>query len=383
MKILLALAVLLLLYGLQRVITKKILNERMLNDTRPEETVMAGERFIGCRQLFMRHFGALPNMHYMGGVDSDQIHKYLADGNQGTIVADYTRTYYDWTAEETKHTVKILVFDNGLIAELGDQSVELYYLTTESKRIEKLIEDFKAFRLPAKEQDHEINIITVNKEGLDLKALPIMPTELDIDLYYNDDFKAVDKLIRERLLKANDKGIILFHGLPGTGKTTYLRHLVGKLDKKVLFLSPTVAGDLLNPEFIDLLIDNPNSILIIEDAENIIMDRKVNRNSSVSNLLNLSDGLLSDCLNVQLICTFNSPLSSIDQALLRKGRLIARYEFDKLSVKKAQRLSDHLGISQWVTKPMTLAELTHPDELPGAEATREAIGFRIATMFEG
>ena len=64
----------------------------------------------------------------------------------------------------------------------------------------------------------------------------------------------------------------------------------------------------MNPEFIDLLIDNPNAVLIIEDAENIIMDRKINNNSSVSNLLNISDGLLSDCLNVQIICTFNSAL---------------------------------------------------------------------------
>lgn len=383
MTLLIALGVLLLLYGLFRGMKKQKLNENTTDETLPEEKVIAGERFIGCRQLFVRLFGELPNMHYMGGVDSDQVVNYLVDSNQGKLISVYTRTYYDWSSEQTKYTVKLLVYDTGLIAELGEQSVELYYRITEFQRIEKLSDELKAFKLPVKEQDHEINIITLTKDGLDLKTLPITPTELDIDLYYNDDFKEVDALVRQRLLKRNDKGIILFHGLPGTGKTTYLRYLVGKLDKRVLFLSPTVAGDLLNPEFIDLLIDNPNSVLVIEDAENIIMDRKLNRNSSVSNLLNLSDGLLSDCLNVQLICTFNSPLSTIDQALLRKGRLIARYEFDKLSATKAQRLSNHLGIAQTITRPITLAELTHPDELPGAEATRESIGFRRSTMIAG
>ena len=100
----------------------------------------------------------------------------------------------------------------------------------------------------------------------------------------------------------------------------------------------------MNPDFMDLLIDNPNSILIIEDAENIIMDRRISNDSSVSNLLNISDGLLADFLSVQLVCTFNHPVSMVDSALMRKGRLIAKYEFGKLGVAKAQKLSRHLGL---------------------------------------
>lgn len=52
-----------------------------------------------------------------------------------------------------------------------------------------------------------------------------------------------------------------------------------------------------------------DSVLIVEDAENIIMDRRQNSSSSVSNLLNISDGLLADFLNVQLVFTFNNALS--------------------------------------------------------------------------
>ena len=164
-----------------------------------------------------------------------------------------------------------------------------------------------------------------------------------MSLYYEDDFIEVDRTIQSRLMKKDDKGIVLLHGLPGTGKTTYLRYLIGRLKKKVLFLSPAVAGNLMNPDFMDLLIDNPNSILIIEDAENIIMDRRIMQDSSVSNLLNISDGLLADFLSVQLICTFNHPISMVDSALMRKGRLIAKYEFGKLGVAKGQKLSRHLG----------------------------------------
>ena len=149
-----------------------------------------------------------------------------------------------------------------------------------------------------------------------------------------------------------------------------------------MFVSPSVASNLMNPEFMDLLIDNPNSILVIEDAENIIMDRRYSSQSSVSNLLNISDGLLSDCLNVQIICTFNSELSFVDSALLRKGRLIAKYEFGKLDVIKANRLSNHLGLLNEITKPMTLAEITNPDDNHYEPKQMNAIGFRREMVLE-
>ena len=188
--------------------------------------------------------------------------------------------------------------------------------------------------------------------------------------------------MRKNLKQKNDKGIVLLHGLPGTGKTTYLRYLIGKIKKRVLFLSPNVAGNLMNPDFIDLLIDNPNTILIIEDAENILMDRNFSNYSSVSNLLNISDGLLADFLNVQLICTFNSSLTMVDNALMRKGRLIAKYEFGKLSIVKSQRLSDYFGFKNIITKPMTVAEISNQNEKEFKTKKIQVLGFRREGIFQ-
>lgn len=260
--------------------------------------------------------------------------------------------------------------------ELGDDYAEVLFSNGSHGYASTLIEVFTAMKAAEKEEDFEINIITQNNNGLDLKQLDIKPTALDISLYYNDDFKAVDEVIKGRLAKQNDKGIILLHGLPGTGKTTYLRHLIGSIKKKVLFVSPAVAGNLMNPEFIDLLIDNPNAVVVIEDAENIIMDRKYSPNSSVSNLLNISDGLLSDCLNVQIICTFNSDLNLVDSALMRKGRLIAKYEFGKLGVAKAQQLSNHLGFANKINRPMTIAEIANPGDMEVVNPSVQVMGFR-------
>ena len=332
--------------------------------------------YLEVKAFYLREYKQVPSICVIGNLDATRVFNYIEDGNCGVVTAVYQRNWYNWQQKRLEFSRTVFQLNNRTIIQVGDDYAEILFDKSNYLFANRLVEALKAFESPAKEQDYEINIITLNSNGLDLKQLAIKPTVLDIDLYYNDDFKAVDKTIKERLGKDNDKGIVLLHGLPGTGKTTYLRYLIGTMKKKVLFVSPAVATNLMNPEFIDLLIDNSNAVLVIEDAENIIMDRKYNTNSSVSNLLNISDGLLSDCLNVQIICTFNSALSLIDSALLRKGRLIARYEFGKLEINKARKLNEHLGLNQRIDKAMTLAEITNPDETHYKAPDVHTIGFR-------
>lgn len=332
--------------------------------------------YIDSKAFYLYRFRNIPCATFVHGIDVSKAFAFINNNFNERIEDIYQSSYFDREAGKQLFNKTLFVLNNKVIVELYGQHAGIFYPNNKFDFANMLLKNLSEFKLPEKQADYEINIITLSSMGLELKQLAIKPTNLDIGLYYNDDFKEVDAIIRNRLNQSNNKGIVLLHGLPGTGKTTYLRHLIGGLSKRVLFVSPSVAGNLMNPEFIDLLIDNQNAVLVIEDAENIIMDRKYNNNSSVSNLLNISDGLLSDCLNVQIICTFNSALNLIDSALMRKGRLIARYEFGKLSVSKSQRLSDHLGLKQVIVKPMTLAEVANPDDKDFEVKQMNSIGFR-------
>jgi hypothetical protein len=138
-----------------------------------------------------------------------------------------------------------------------------------------------------------------------------------------------------------------------------------------------MAGTITNPDLISILIGNPNSIFVIEDAENIVVDREKDGHSPVTALLNISDGLLSDCLNIQVICSFNTDISKIDNALLRKGRLIAKYEFKELTVDKASQLSRKLGFQTRIDQPMTLTAIYNQEERDFHQVKRyKPIGFR-------
>jgi len=341
-----------------------------------KKEVLFENNYIEVKNFYVREYNATPCISFINNLDTHKAFEYVNNGFAGKVLAIYQRTFYNWQQKREEFSATVFKLENKVMIELGHEYAEILFGNNNYEYAHELVETFSRYKAPEKEEDFEINIITQSNNGLELKQLDIKPTLLDISLYYNDDFKAVDDVIKTRLAKENDKGIILLHGLPGTGKTTYLRHLIGSIKKKVLFVSPSVAGNLMNPEFIDLLIDNPNAVVVIEDAENIIVDRKYSHNSSVSNLLNISDGLLSDCLNVQIICTFNSDLNLVDSALMRKGRLIAKYEFGKLDAAKAQRLSDHLGFSYKIDQPMTIAEITNPGDMEVVKPSVRVMGFR-------
>ena len=343
---------------------------------RNKGTGLFDEYFIEPKAFYLKEFGTVPCVHFISLVDANKIFALIRANKYGKVQSVYQRNYYNWQMERIEFSKTLFKLQNKVLVRLGEDWAEIYFGTKNYDLANEMLLEFKTHKAPQKEEANEINIISISNGQLDLKMLKIKPADINIDLFYNDDFKPVDAIIKEKLAKGNDKGIVLLHGLPGTGKTTYLRHLIAGLKKKVMFVSPSVAGNLMNPDFMDLLIDNPNAVLVIEDAENIIMDRKYSNQSSVSNLLNISDGLLSDCLNVQIVCTFNSELSFVDSALLRKGRLIAKYEFGKLHLNKARALSKHLGLEQTINKPLTLAEISNPNEKDYHPERVEVIGFK-------
>jgi len=334
------------------------------------------DSFLDVRMLFVYHFNLIPNAHFIGQIDGEKTFNIVKDRLAGKLKDIHETRFYNKKKKQFQFDTTVIIMYRKCVVEFGSSYCEIFHDGQQDELIKIIADIAVQFKERERRQPLEINLVIQARNKLNLKAMEIKRTKLDLDLFYEDDFKETDELIRKRLSQKNDKGIVLFHGLPGTGKTTYLRYLVGKIKKRVLFLSPSVAGNLMNPDFIELLIDNPNSVLIIEDAENIIMDRRYDSGSAVSNLLNISDGLLADFLNVQLICTFNSSVAMIDSALMRKGRLIARYEFGKLNTEKSQRLSDHLGFNTVVQKPMTIAEIAHQHEKQYDERKIEIVGFR-------
>jgi len=226
-----------------------------------------------------------------------------------------------------------------------------------------------------------IQLVKSEMGHLDTEEYDLEIPECNLELNYGKDFLSLHDTIVKRLNTKNDKGIILFHGENGTGKTTYIKILTKLVtNKDILFIPPSMAEMLSEPSIIPFLMEHQNSILLIEDAEKVIADREGGTGSQagVSNILNLTDGILGDCLNIQVIATFNTARERIDKALLRKGRLICEHKFDKLNVKETNELLKYLNKGVTSDKSLTLADIYNID-VDTARVTHEPtkVGFQF------
>lgn len=198
---------------------------------------------------------------------------------------------------------------------------------------------------------HQYGEYTFQKFSLSL------PKTFDLDLNYGKGFEDINKKITESLNK-NHSGLYMFHGPPGTGKSTYIKYLASSLQKDVIFFPTSLVGSIVNPEIVSLLIQKQNCILILEDAEKAIVKREADADASlVSTLLNMTDGILGDVLKLNVIVTYNCKRTEIDEALLRRGRLKAEHSFNPLPIDAVKKLSKKLKLNIEPEGEMTLADI--------------------------
>lgn len=330
--------------------------------------------------LFVAHYNCIPNLISEIDIDCKKANLWFSNKFGSEIKEHYfNKRYFGGSVKAELDDVYYFLEEDLLVDfDTNNSIVRFLYRKTDPAKIEEIIKGIKKFKKKKSKRKPQILILVSGLNGINTAAFQITKPKLNIEDNYNEGFYEVHRTIIKRLSKRNDKGIVLLHGKPGTGKTSYIRYLIASLKKNIIFLPPNMAGAITSPNLISILIENPNSIFVIEDAENIVVDREQDGDSPVSALLNISDGLLADCLNVQIICSFNIDISKIDSALIRKGRLIAKYEFKELEVAKAQQLSNKLGFNSIFTQPMTLTSIYNQEEKDYQQAKiNKPVGFQI------
>lgn len=300
-------------------------------------------------------------------VDTDSLLEWLTENGKiytgkMDIIQYYTKCF-DSDIENKDNLTLCVVFDKDLMMRVDKHVNDSYILFSNekislAKELSSLIEKF--YISPKEEKNIYWRLCCSNGSFYLDKGKIKTPENFDINLHYNDDFIKENNKIMEFIAKDDKSGLVILHGEKGTGKSTYIKNLVSLFpNKKFVYVPASIINLLGEPSFGSYLSTLNNHILVLEDCENIIKDRQFNGGgaSAVSLLLNMTDGILSDDLSIKFICTFNDDMKNIDPALLRKGRLVSKYEFKKLSVEKTQILLDNLGNNVKITKPLSLADI--------------------------
>jgi hypothetical protein len=341
--------------------------------------------------LFCSLFTEFPNLFSMevaGTLDGEKVAQILTEKysnndyfylitktyqkikNKKTVIDDENEDYSD-------NASCVIILDKNLIFEQYKSAFKIHYRgipEEEIKNISKLITD----NCIIKNNKAKFHVIAKNGAGLYLADFAPIKQNIEIDINYNDDFKPINNIITDFLGNENS-GIIILHGKPGTGKTSYIRHLMSQeLDNSFIYVTVDMMHHLSSPDFIPFILQYPNSILILEDCEELLKKRNTTSyiNSGLINILEMSDGLLGDALKLKFICTFNADLKDIDEAISRKGRLIAEYEFKELTKNKVKLLNEKhdIGIPDDEIKDMTIGDVFHYKSM-GFIKEKKRIGF--------
>ncbi|MCX6200170.1 MAG: AAA family ATPase [Bacteroidetes bacterium] len=336
--------------------------------------------YINCMRVYYFHFRTIASIKVIHQINHRKAIEWLELNFSNVILKKHGKDFYSYKRKKMKCVNVIYVLKGGILVDIEDNgTVCVLFQEPKEHEAQNLIGEMKKFkRRVSRKKTTDISLVVPSQRGLSLVDALTKKPKLEVAKHYNDDLLPLHENILQGIGKRDNTGLILFHGIPGTGKSTYIRYLIHCQKKRVIFLPPRLAGNLDSPELVNLLLENRNSILVIEDAEDLLVSRDTNNNSGISMLLNLTDGILGESLAIQVICTFNTHVSNIDKALLRKGRLMALYEFKALVPEKAKVLLEEIGVMDYLPeKAMTLAELYNiqEDQFQFNSEKRNKIGF--------
>lgn len=297
-------------------------------------------------------FGHRPNkilIHntYSGKLFDEVITKYIIEKNVFTEVIPDT--------EELIINDKLFIkLDEGcyisyIVADRLSESsfidsVSFYYANGYEK-VQDFIDELNDCVLDYEDDDsNKLNTIGISLNGLEIEPISLHNIDLDnVDNYYNTEtFRRVEKAVKQ--IKKSDKGLTVFYGERGSGKTSIINYISSKLDRIVIFIPNNMIDHTINnPEFRKFIKKYDKPVLVLDDCEIAFTENYGRSNMFTSNLLQMVDGFLSDSINCNIVTIFNiDDEEEIDPSLLECNNLIDVIEFEMLTDEESNLLAKHI-----------------------------------------
>ena len=215
------------------------------------------------------------------------------------------------------------------------------------------------------------NLMVLCRQHDSLCLRPVGQIEIDFERKnYADKFVFDYEHTLECLSSDEPCGrLVIMDGPPGTGKSFAIRSIISKVNATFIAVSPSLIGALSGPEILPILANQARVeddldkarpiVLILEDADNVLVDRHEADTVGLAEVLNLGDGLLGQLLDVRILATTNADKLQLDKAITRPGRMCRHLHSNFLNAKHADELLHSLvpGHETRIREDISLAEV--------------------------
>jgi ATP-dependent 26S proteasome regulatory subunit len=193
----------------------------------------------------------------------------------------------------------------------------------------------------------------------------VNPETLERENYGSTVLEAYDRICKDLRAETPLGRLNVIDGPPGTGKTWLTRGFLTDVRGVVfIIVQAQDVAHLADPEVLPALLRFSDTngrqplVLVIEDADEVLAPRDRGSMSTVSALLNLSDGLLGLVLDLRVIATTNAKRVELDPAVIRPGRLGTMAHVGLLGPEHCQAIYERLtGRTKVFWEEKTLAEV--------------------------
>jgi hypothetical protein len=150
------------------------------------------DSFLDAKILYLYSFNLLPSINFIGQIDGEKTFTAIKEKFAGNIKNIHQTRWYKRKKKHFEFDKTIIIMDNNCVLELDDDYCEILHDGKQAELIEAITTIAIQFKERQRRQPLEINLIVQARNRLELKAMGIKRTKLDLDLFYEDDFKETD-----------------------------------------------------------------------------------------------------------------------------------------------------------------------------------------------
>lgn len=260
-------------------------------------------------------------------------------------------------------------------------------VTTDVEKVYLLQKLERAIIVPENPKSGFVYALARGMTGYNLIRIGSAGEPIERGNYSEDVLQDYDHIVKDLSTSSPCGRLMIFAGPPGTGKTYMVRSLLQEVPTCAFVIVPShLVQELGSPELLPALVQTRNDgltgalVMVIEDADKVLVERKKGDMSAISALLNLGDGILGSSLDIRVLATTNASELEMDPATRRPGRLCRYIEIGSLEPDQAEEVLFRLtGEHVPFKESASLAEIynqarkmgwTPPPKEPKADVTK-------------